>query len=105
MAQEGMLVTLEEMKDYLGESSGYNDQLITDMIYAAQEELWRATGKDFREIAENETAKGVVRMTVWLSFYADREDAKNTEHIERRRSRLITQLQYGGDAENGGEAP
>lgn len=95
------LVSLDDMKDYLGESGEYNDSLIMDMIKAAQEELQRATGVDFRKVKENETAKRVVRMSVWLSFYADRDEAKNTDHIVRARDRLVTMLQYGGDEENG----
>lgn len=95
------LVSLADMKDYLGESGEYNDFLIIDMIEAAQEELKRATGVDFRKVKENETAKRVIRMSVWLSFYADRDEAKNTDHIVRARDRLVTMLQYGGDVEDG----
>lgn len=99
--EDDMLVSLDEMKDYLGESGEYNNLLIIDMIKAAQEELQRATGVDFRKVIENETAKRVVRMSVWLSFYADRDEVKNTDHIVRARDRLVTMLQYGGDKENG----
>lgn len=97
---EELLVTLGDMKDYLGESGDYNDKIIEELLLSAQEELQRATGIDFRNVTRNETAKRAVKMTVWLSFYADRDDAKNTEHIVRARDRLITMLQYGGDVEN-----
>ncbi len=99
MPDDKLLVGLEDMKDDLGESGDYSDKMIYDMILSAQEELFRATGKDFQKIERNETAKRVVRMTVWLSFYADRDDAKNAEYITLTRNRLITQLQYGGDKE------
>ncbi len=99
MEKMSTLVSLEDMKDFLGESGDYNDRMISEMILSAQEELYRATGKDFRRIPENETAKRVVRMTVWLSFFADRDDAKNAAYIAQSRDRLITQLQYGKDVE------
>jgi hypothetical protein len=98
--EETLLVSLNDMKDYLGESGDDSDQMILDMILSAQEELYRATGKDFRKIKTNETAKRAVRMTVWLSFYADRDDVKNAAYIVQARDRLITQLQYGGDEED-----
>lgn len=92
-----MLVDLEDMKEYLGESGEYNDGIIRDMILSAEEELFRSTGIDFRNVERNETAKRVVKMTVWLAFYADRDEVKNAEFIVRSRDRLVTQLQYGGD--------
>lgn len=96
------LVELDDMKDYLGESGYCNDEMIMDMILSAQEELQRATGVDFRRVKNNETAKRVVRMSVWLSFYADRDDVKNVEHIVNAKHRLTTMLQYGGDVEEDG---
>lgn len=102
MANETLLVELEDMKAYLGESGLYNDKMIYDMILAAQEELQRATGKDFTKVKAKETAKRAVRMTVWLSFYADRDEVKNTAYIVQARDRLVTQLQYGGDVEEDG---
>lgn len=102
MGTQEMLVDLESVKDYLGESGDYNDQVIREIILSAQEELQRATGKDFRLIEKNETAKRIVKMTAWLSFFADRDEAKNTTYIEKAREGLIKQLQYGGDVENHG---
>ncbi len=103
MADETLLVEVCDMKDYLGESGSESDEMIRDMILAAQEELQRATGKDFTRVKAQETARRVVRMTVWLSFYADRDDVKNAGYIVQARDRLITQLQYGGDVEDGAE--
>lgn len=99
MADGRLLVELHDMKDYLGESGNENDKMIREMTLAAQEELWRATGKDFTKVKANATAKRAVRMTVWLSFYGDRDDVKNAGYILQARDRLITQLQYGGDVE------
>lgn len=97
---EELLVELNDMKDYLGESGTYNDILIRDMILSAQEQLQRSTGVDFRRVRNKETARRVVKMTVWLEFYADRDEAKNADYIVRSRDRLVTMLQYGGDIEN-----
>lgn len=97
---EELLVDLDDMKDYLGESGSYNEKLIYDLILSAQEELFRATGIDFRKVKSKEAAKRVVRMTVWLSFYADRDEVRNAGYIVQARDRLITQLQYGGDEED-----
>lgn len=102
MDEKALLITLEDAKDYLGESGNHNDALIEGMILSAQEELKRATGIDFRRVKSNETAKRAVRMTVWLSFYADRDEVKNSAHIVTARDRLIRQLQYGGDVEDAG---
>lgn len=102
--EEELLVGIDDAKDYLGESEDFNNKLIYDLILAAQEELRRATGKDFRKVKANETAKRAVRMTVWLSFYADRDEVKNAAYIVQARDRLVTQLQYGGDEEDGAQA-
>ena len=105
MDKENLLVSLEDMKDYLGESGEDNDRMITELILSAREELQRATGTDFRKVKRRETAKRAVRISVWLSFYADRDEVKNVDYIVRARDRLVTKLQYGGDEEDGAETP
>ena len=91
-----MLVTLAEMKDFLGEDGTAGDSVISDLITSAEEELEASTGIDILTTPKAETAKRAVRLMVWLSFYADRDAAKNTQYLITERDRLMTKLEYTG---------
>lgn len=91
-----MTVTLQEMKDFLGEDGTASDGTITDMILSAEEELVASTGIVLLTTPLIETAKRAIRLMVWLSFYADRDATKNTQYLTTERDRLLTKLEYAG---------
>ena len=91
-----MLVTLAEMKDFLGEDGTDGDSVISDLITSAEEELEASTGIDLLTTQRAEIAKRAIRLMVWLSFYADRDAAKNTQYLITERDRLMTKLEYTG---------
>ncbi|MEL7568948.1 MAG: head-tail connector protein [Eubacteriaceae bacterium] len=94
-----MIVTLEEMKDYLGEDGTNNDSVIAYLIISAQQELETSTGINLSSTTLIETAKRAIRIMVWLSFYADRDAAKNTQYIVAERDRLLTKLEWSSKVE------
>ena len=87
------------MKDYLGEDGTNNDSVIAGLIISAQQELETSTGIDLSSTALLETAKRAIRIMVWLSFYADRDAAKNTVYIVAERDRLLTKLEWSSQVE------
>jgi hypothetical protein len=91
-----MMVSLQEMKDFLGEDGTASDTTITDLIKSAEEELAASTGTDLVLTQRKETAKRAIRIMVWLSFYADRDSSKNTQYLVSERDRLMTKLEWGG---------
>ncbi len=91
-----MIVSLSDMKDFLGVSEDDSDTIITDLITSAEDELAASTGIDLATTPRVETAKRAIRIMVWLSFYADRDDTKNTQYLISERDRLLTKLEWGG---------
>lgn len=89
-----MIVSLEEMKDFLGEDGTCSDTIITDLIKSAAEELESSTGIDILTTNKLETAKRAIRIMVWLSFFADRDSSKNTQYLISERDRLLTKLEW-----------
>jgi len=89
-----MIITLEEMKDFLGESETSSDGVITDLIESAEEELATTTGLDLASGQMEKIIKKAIRIMVWLSFYAERDASKNTEYLVRERTRLIQILKW-----------
>ncbi len=84
------------MKDFLGEDGTASDDIITSLILSAGEELEASTGIDLTTTTKGETAKRAIRIMVWLSFYGDRDAAKNTQYLIAERDRLMTKLEYTG---------
>jgi hypothetical protein len=92
-----MIVSLQEMKDFLGEDGTASDGTITDLILSAEDELIHSTGiTDLPLSPMLSTIKRAIRIMVWLSFYADRDAAKNTQYLISERDRLMTKLEWGG---------
>lgn len=89
-----MIVSLEEMKDFLGEDGTYSDTIITDLIKSAEEEIELSTGIDILTTNKFETVKRAIRIMVWLSFFADRDSSKNTQYLISERDRLLTKLEW-----------
>lgn len=90
-----MIVSLQDMKDFLGEDGTVSDTIITDLIKSAEEEIEISTGILLAETTMTETAKRAVRIMVWLSFYADRDSAKNTQYLVTEKTRILTKLKWG----------
>jgi hypothetical protein len=90
-----MIVSLQDMKDFLGEDGTASDAIITDLIKSAEEEISVSTGIPIASSTMAETAKRAVRIMVWLSFYADRDSTKNTEYLVTEKTRLIMKLKWG----------
>lgn len=98
------LATLEEMKAYLGVGSSAggdneDDGLIRGMMASAEERLWRATGKDWNQSDQMETAREAVFLMVWLSYWTMRGDSSNAEFVQAHLNETLTQLQYDPDTE------
>lgn len=89
-----MIVSLQEMKDFLGEDGTYSDTIITDLIKSAEEEIELSTGIDIITTNKFETVKRAIRIMVWLSFFADRDSSKNTQYLISERDRLLTKLEW-----------
>jgi len=90
-----MTVSLDEMKAFLGEDGDYSNTVIVDLISSAEEDIEISTGVVLETTPYINTVKKLVKLMVWLSFYADRDAAKNTEYLKNERTRLIKQLQAG----------
>lgn len=94
-----MIVSLEDMKEFLGENETNSNGAITSMISSAEQELKIATGIDTSSetVKLNEIAKRAIKIMVWLSFFADRDANKNTQYLISERTRLIQMLKWGED--------
>lgn len=73
---------------------------IISLIKFAYADLFEKTGVNW---LENETPKydialEVVRSKVYLSYYGNRDDAKNTEHLERFIASKTFSLEYSSEA-------
>lgn len=73
---------------------------VISLIKFAYADLLEKTGVNW---LENKTPKydialEVVRSKVYLSYYGNRDDAKNTEHLERFISSKTFSLQYSQEA-------
>lgn len=91
-----MIVSLADIKTFIGVSEDGIDTIITDLITSAEDELIASTGIDLLTTTRLETAKRAIRIMVWLSFFADRDDTKNTQYLISERDRLLTKLEWGG---------
>lgn len=83
-------VTVDEVMDYLGVGEETR-QVVEREMAAAYQYLRRATGTDWS--AQGGAAEAV-KLRVWLTFYALRGAAQNTDYLERHLTDLIKQLQY-----------
>ena len=88
-------VTVEEVMDYLGVGEETR-QVVEREIAAAYQYLRRATGIDW---STRSGAEEAVKVRVWLTFYAVRGGAQNTDYLERHLTNLIKQLQYAAEEE------
>ncbi|WP_432291568.1 head-tail connector protein [Clostridium baratii] len=100
-----MILSLEEVKEYLKIDYDDEDNLLTDLILTAESYLYNATGIKYD--SSNQLAKLYCRVLVY-EWYKDRgltmSSSKTMNAIEKNRFTLqsiLLQLKLGGD--NGGK--
>lgn len=97
----GQPVTVKEVLDYLGAGEESKVEVEAE-IASALAYLHRATGAD---CSRRPGAAEAVKLRVWMTFYAIRGGAQNTQYLEQHLTDLVKQLQYTEDPkdENTGE--
>lgn len=86
------LVTVEQLRDYLGVDAD-KDAEVTALRASAIESISRPTGFDWKKRKKLDTFNEAVRVQVWLSYYAVRDGAKNTQFLQDYLTGLICSLQ------------
>lgn len=87
-----MTLTADELRGFLGVGDGHDGE-IERVLASATETICRATGIDWTRRDQNETFNEAVRTQVWLSWYAVRDEAKNTQFLQEYLIGLICSLQ------------
>lgn len=96
------IVSVEQLREFLGVDAD-RDNEITMLRSSAIEHLCRATGIDWKARQDVETFNEAVRTQVWMSYYAIRDEAKNTQFLREYLTSLICSLQLCGiDSETAG---
>lgn len=93
---------LDYVAHYIGTDSD-NDQeqrILTSQIRAAYADLQEKTGVDWMtcETDNYDIALDVVCSKVYLSYYGNRDDAKNTDHLTRYIRTKTFDLKYSSEA-------
>lgn len=79
--------------------------LVDSLRASALDGIRRATGVDWTAGgAKTGVVNEAVRAAVWMSFYGLRDPSVKTDHLTAYLGRLITQLQYGEEADADGSA-
>lgn len=97
-----MLVTTEELIDYLGTDQD-SEKIVEGCRASAIAYLRGATGRAWAEDCADqdvETANEVIRSRAWLSFHAMRGGVGNVEFIRQNVTALVKQLQYRGGSDD-----
>lgn len=97
-----MIITLEEVKEYLKIDYDDEDDLLLELIEVAEEYLYAATGTKFD--STNKRAKLYCRVLV-NEWYKDRALTENstksltvTQKVRFTLQSILTQLKYEGDS-------
>ena len=97
-----MIITLEEVKEYLKIDYDDEDNLLLELIEVAEEYLYAATGTKFD--SANKRAKLYCRALV-NEWYKDRALTENstksltvTQKVRFTLQSILTQLKYEGDS-------
>ena len=93
---ESAIMTVEQLREFLGVDEE-RDGEIKMLRLSAIEYLCRATGIDWAARADVETFNEALRTQVWLSYYAVRDVAKNTQFLREYLTALICSLQLSGE--------
>lgn len=90
-----MILTLEEVKEYLKVDYDDEDELLKELIEVAEEYLYAATGRKFD--STNKRAKLYCRVLV-NEWYKDRSltTDKITKKVRFTLQSILTQLKYEG---------
>lgn len=96
-----VLITTEQLIDYLGTDDD-SAEIISAARDAAIEEI--KTGVGLTDITGKAPAliDELIRILVYISYYAVRGGADNVDYLERRKIQLFKMLQYTGDAQENG---
>jgi len=86
------VVTIEQLRDYLGVDAD-KDTEITMLRAFAIESISRASEFNWEQRKKIDTFSEAVRVQVWLSYYAVRDGAKNTQFLQDYLTGLICSLQ------------
>lgn len=86
------LITPSRLADYLGSDSD-NEALINDLYKSALGELNSVTERDWTRETDCGQVNEALRIMLYLSYYANRGKADNTEFLVRRLNGIITRLQ------------
>lgn len=86
-----MIITLEEAKEFLKVDHTAEDVLIQNLITAAENYIYNATGKQFD--ATNELARLAVKLLV-AHWYENRAIVGDAKKIEFSLDVILTQLKY-----------
>ena len=94
------IMTVERIMEYLGVGPD-KEKEVQSLRASAMEDIRLTTGKDPADEKLSALFDEAVRVQVWISYYAVRDAAKNTEFLRRYLSTLIDKLQLapaGDDA-------
>jgi len=94
----GEIVSTEQLRDFLGADSE-KDTEIAALRASAIESISRSTGIDWTRREKVDTFNEAVRVRVWISYYAVRDGAKNTQFLQDYLTGLICSLQLTGHEE------
>ena len=94
------MITVEELRNYLGVDSDSDPEIKTARD-AALEELKRVTGVNWENAQNCSVANEAVQAMVYLNYWGIRDSAKNTEFLQKHINKKIKLLQNSEEAQNG----
>lgn len=89
------IVSVDDVRDFLGEDGDASEKIIEQMIEAAEREIVQVSHRAPAELEADPLAAKAVRLMVWLEFFAIRDAGKNTAFLQQERTRLLLQLRTG----------
>lgn len=90
------VLTTEELRGFLGVDVEFDPEIERLRAFAV-EQICRATKIDWLARQDVETFNEAMRVSVWMSYYAVRDEAKNTVFLQERLTALICTLQLCGE--------
>lgn len=88
----GEILTVEQLRPYLGIDNEHDEEL-AQIRASAIEYICRATEIDWTQRSDVGTFNEALRVQAWISYYAVRDESKNTEFLLRYLSGRICSLQ------------
>lgn len=93
-------VTVEQLREFLGADAEHDGE-VSMLRASAIEHICRASKIDWTARQDVETFNEAVRTMVWTSYYAVRDEAKNTPFLREHLTGLICSLQLCKGGESG----